>query len=112
MVCSSNISKVATPPCCYASTLLGRLSTRCWNTGDLVPFTHKSISEVRHRCWAIRPGSQSAFQLSPKVFDGVEVRALCRQVKFFHHDLDKPFLYRPRFVHRGTVMLKQERAFP
>ena len=31
----------------------------------------------------------------------VEVRALCRPVKFF----DKPFLYGPCFVHRGIVML-------
>jgi hypothetical protein len=27
------------------------------------------------------------------VFDGVEVRALCRPVKFSHTDLDKPILY-------------------
>ena len=60
----------------------------------------------------IRPGSQSAFQFIPKLFDGVEVRALCRLVKFFHTDLNKQFLYGPRFVHRGIVMLKQERAFP
>jgi hypothetical protein len=45
------------------------------------------------------------------VIDGVEVRALCRPVKFFHTDLDKPFLYGPRFVHGGIVMLKQETAF-
>ena len=55
---------------------------------------------------------QSAFQFIPKVFDGVEVRALCRPVKFFYTDLDKPFLYGPHFVHRSIVMLKQERAFP
>ena len=60
----------------------------------------------------IRPGPQSAFQFIPKMFDGVEVRALCRPVKFFHTDLDKFFLYGPRLVHRGIVMLKQERAFP
>ena len=51
-------------------------------------------------------------QFIPKVFDGVEVRALCRSVKFFHNNLDKPFLYGPHFVHQGIVMLKQERAFP
>ena len=48
----------------------------------------------------------------PLVFDGVEVRALCRPVKFLHTNLDKPFLYGPHFVHRCIVMLKQERAFP
>jgi hypothetical protein len=38
--------------------------------------SHKSISEFGHWCWAIRHGSQSAFQFIPKVFNGVEVRAL------------------------------------
>ena len=70
--------------------------------GDLLPFSHKSISEV----------GRPAFKCIPKVFDGVEVRALCRPVKFFHRDLDKPFLYGPRFVHGIIVMLEQERAFP
>ena len=59
----------------------------------------------------IRSGSQSAFQFIPTVFDGVEFRVLCRPVKFFHTDLNKPLLYGPHFVHRGIVMLKQERAF-
>ena len=57
------------------------------------------------------PGSQSAFQFIPKVFDWVEVRALCRPVKFFHSYLDKPFLYGPHFVYWGIVILKQERAY-
>jgi hypothetical protein len=52
------------------------------------------------------------FQFIPKVFDGVEVKALFRPIKFFHTDLDKPFMYGPGFVHGGIVMLKQERAFP
>ena len=52
------------------------------------------------------------FQFIPKVFDGVEVRALCRPLRFFHTDLVKPFLYGPQFVHGGIVMVKQERAFP
>uniref|UniRef100_A0A8K9WR88 [histone H3]-trimethyl-L-lysine(9) demethylase n=1 Tax=Oncorhynchus mykiss TaxID=8022 RepID=A0A8K9WR88_ONCMY len=46
------------------------------------------------------------------LFNGVKVRAMCRPVKFFHIDLNKLFLYGPRFVHGGIVMLKQERAFP
>ena len=61
---------------------------------------------------AIRPDSQSAFQFIPNLFDGVEVKALCRPVKFFHTDLNKPFLYGPRFVPGRIDMLKQERAFP
>ena len=60
----------------------------------------------------MRRDSQSAFQFIAKVFDGDEVRALCRPVKVFHTDLDKTFLYGPCFVHVGIVMLKQERAFP
>ena len=47
---------------------------------DLLPFSHKSISEVGHWCWAIM---QSEFQFIP---DGVEVRALYRPVKFFYTD--------------------------
>jgi hypothetical protein len=57
-------------------------------------------------------GAQLVFQFIPKVFDGVEVRALCRPVKFFLTDLDKPFMYGPRFVPEATVMLKQKKAFP
>jgi hypothetical protein len=60
----------------------------------------------------IRPGSLSVFQFIPKVLDGVEVRDLCRPVKFFHTNLDKPFLYEPRFVHRGIVMLNRKGPSP
>ena len=48
------------------------------------------------------------FQIISKVFEGVEVRVLCRRVKIF----DKPILYGLRFVHGGIVMLKLEKAFP
>ena len=97
-----------------ASTLLGRLFTRCWNiaAGTCFHSSHKSISEVGHRCWAIRPGSQSEFQFISNMFNGVEFRALCRPVMFFHTDLEKPLLYGPHFVHGGIVLLKQEMAFP
>lgn len=46
------------------------------------------------------------------VLVGVEVRALCRPMKFFHSTPGKLFLYRPCFVHGGFDILKQERAFP
>ena len=59
----------------------------------LLPFSHTSISEVCHWCWAIRPDSQSAFQFIPKVLYRVEIRVLCRPVKFFHNDLNKSFMY-------------------
>ena len=46
--------------------------------------------------------------LSQRCSNGV--RALCGKVKFFHTDLDKPFLFGPRFVHGGIIKLKPERA--
>ena len=96
-----------------ASTLLGMISTRCWNiaAGTCLHST-TSISEVGHWCRAIRPGSQSAFQFIPKSFDGVEVRALCRPVKFFHTNLNKPFLYGPRFVHCQHCHAETGKGFP
>jgi hypothetical protein len=43
------------PLCCF--TLLVRLSTRCWNIAARTCFHEAtSISEVGHRCWAIRLG--------------------------------------------------------
>jgi hypothetical protein len=45
------------------------------------------------------------------VFEWVAVRALCRPEKLFHTNPNKPFLYGPRFVQGGIVMLKQEKAF-
>ena len=88
------------------------LPRRCSNTAAGTQFIRNSISEVGHWFWPICPGVQSAFQFIPKVFGGVEVRALCRPVKFFHTELNKPFLYGTRFVHRGIVLLKQDRIFP
>ena len=40
--------------------------------------------------------------------NGIQVKATCRPVTFFHTDLGKPFLYGPRFVQGGIVMLKFE----
>ncbi|MCJ8737963.1 hypothetical protein PDJAM_G00030110 [Pangasius djambal] len=54
-----------------------------------------------------RSGVQSVFQFIPKVFSGVEVRALCRTLEFFHSSLHTPCLHGARFVHRGIVMLEQ-----
>ena len=77
------------PLCCYNSLhFSGRLSTRCWNIAAGTCFhSATSVTEVGHWCCAIRPDSQSVVQFIPKVFDGVEVRALCRPVKFFHTEL-------------------------
>ncbi|MCI4391073.1 hypothetical protein PGIGA_G00130010 [Pangasianodon gigas] len=54
-----------------------------------------------------RSGVQSVFQFIPKVFSGVEVRALCRTLEFFHSNLHTPCLHGARFVLRGIVMLEQ-----
>jgi hypothetical protein len=63
-------------------------------------------------CSALDLALQSAFQLIPKVFDGVEVSSLEATVMFFHTDIDKPLLYGPRFVNGGILMLKQETGLP
>ena len=110
----SKIMGINSPPftAITASTLLGRLSTRCWNIATVTCFhLATSISEVRHWCWPITPGSQSVFQFIPKVFSGVEVMALYRLVKFFHTDFHTPFLYGPRIVHSHIVILVQKMAF-
>ncbi|MCJ8730323.1 hypothetical protein PDJAM_G00183060 [Pangasius djambal] len=52
----------------------------------------------------------SALRFIPKVLSGVEVRALCRTLEFFHSSLGKPCLHGARFVHRGIAMLGQMAA--
>jgi hypothetical protein len=51
------------PLCCYNSLHSSGegfpLNVGTLLQGDLLPFSHKCISEVGHWCWAIRPGSQS-----------------------------------------------------
>lgn len=42
---------------------------------DLIPFIHRSISEVQRWHWMFRSGSQSLCSFVPKVSGGVEVRA-------------------------------------
>lgn len=44
---------------------------------------------------------QSMFYFIPNVFSRVEVKALYWPLELFHFRLDKPCLYKPRFVHRG-----------
>lgn len=51
------------------------------------------------------------FQFIPKVFSGVEVNTRCRLLGFLHTKFIKPCVYGPHFVHRGTVMMGQERTF-
>lgn len=80
--------------------------------GDFLSFCHRGISEVGHWCWAIRSGSQSAFQLIPVVLGGVEVSPRCRPIKFPHTKPGKKaFLYKRGFVHSDVVTVKQRRIF-
>ena len=95
---NSILSKVR----CYSSidiitvsSLLGKLLEPACRS--LLQFSLKSISEVGHCCWAIMPGSLSAFHFILKGLDGVEVRALSS--KFFYTKLSKPC-----FVHRVLGM--------
>lgn len=36
-----------------------------------ISVARRSFDRVRHRCWARKPGSQSQFQFTPKVFDRI-----------------------------------------
>ncbi|MCI4387901.1 hypothetical protein PGIGA_G00079600 [Pangasianodon gigas] len=72
--------------------------------------THKLIHTGADVGMSRRSGVQSVFQFIPKVFSGVEVRALCRTLEFFHSNLHTPCLHGARFVHRGIVMLEQDIA--
>lgn len=70
---------------------------------DLCPFSQKSISE--HRCWMRRCGAQLSSPFIPKVLNRVEVRVLCRPLKFFHKSLLIMSLCTP-LMHRNIVMLE------
>ncbi len=85
---NNGCKSAAITPC----ALLGRPFHKILETGcrDSLYLSPKSISEVEHRCWVIRPGLQSVLQFIPKAFNGVDVRALCRPVKFFHTEPGNP----------------------
>ena len=93
-----------------SSTLLRRRSTRCWNiaAGTCILFNSATKASVRSATVRFAVG----VSIHSKDVRWVEVRALCRQVKFFHTNLDKPFLYGPRCKHGCIFMLNQERSFP
>ena len=89
-----------------ASTLLGRCSTR-WGI-----FDHSSRSvfvrshtDVGWKGLALGPCSSSSERRST---GSVEVRILCRLVKFIHTRRSHLRLYGPCSVHWCTVMLEQE----
>lgn len=49
--------------------------------------------EVTHWCQVRSPGTQSAYQFLPKVFGGVELRALCKPLKFSQANHGKPYFF-------------------
>lgn len=79
------------------------LLTKCWNLAGGI------CSQVGDWCWGIRSGSESAFQFILKVFDGVEVSALCRAVNFSTLNWEKHLFM--GYVHGGVVWFKQEKVF-
>lgn len=50
--------------------------------------------------------SPSLFQFTPKVIDAIEVRALCKSVKYFHTPLSQPCLSGRAW---STAILEQKR---
>lgn len=95
-------------PAHITSTLLGTVFTRFWNVAEgiimlLQPQEHY-WSQARYWCQTRWPVVQSAFQLLPKVFRGVEARVLSRPLRIFQANLSKPHLYRTHCVHLGIVM--------
>ncbi len=54
-----------------------------WKCFPILPVEHFEVS-----------GVESPFQLIPKLFDGVEVRAVCGPVKFFHTKLNQPCIWK------------------
>ena len=59
-----------------------------------------------------RLGLDRSRRSNSKVFDGVEVKALCRPVKFFHTNLDKPFLYGPHFCAGWHCLAEKAKGLP
>uniref|UniRef100_A0A0E9WTX1 Uncharacterized protein n=1 Tax=Anguilla anguilla TaxID=7936 RepID=A0A0E9WTX1_ANGAN len=99
--------------CCYNNLRSSgkALYYRCWSTAAGICFHSARSSLVRSGTdWAISPDLHLAFQLIPKVLDGVEVRTLCRPVKFIRTDLYKTISIWTLFCARGYC--HAERAFP
>lgn len=73
---------------------------------DLLPFTTDTRALVTSNT-DVGGGNQV---LLPKVLDGVEVRALCRPVQFFHNILRNPSIYGAGFVHGGHCHVETEKG--
>lgn len=67
---------------------------RFWNVSEFLPFIQKST--VHHSL------VQSWFQFILKVLVRIEVRALCRRIKFFHTKLIQPWMLLCALEHAGA----------
>lgn len=86
-----------------------RLLPRCWTLAVGIcsdSVTRASVKSDTGVGWM--PGSQLVFQFIPKVSDEVELKVMCRSVKFFCNKVRKLCLYGSGFVVSGIFMLKQE----
>ena len=103
-------SPLAAKPAC---TLMLRLSTRCWSIAAGTCFYSATSVLMSLGTDVGRLGLAHSRRSNSSQLCLMGLRSgLCRPVKFLHTDLDKPFMYGPRFVQRGVVMLEEERAFP
>jgi hypothetical protein len=96
-----------------ASTLLGRLSTRSWNiaTGICVHSATRALVRLGTDVgWLVLIHSQCSSS-SQRCSMEFRWRALCRPVKFFHTNLDKPFLYGPHCA-SGQCHAETEKGLP
>lgn len=82
--------------CCFSSPCPASVQTR-WRCDPPLPFRHQNISEVSHRCCAMRPGLPVAFQFTPKASDGVEVRTLVMTCQILPHQTGRT-KHRPQTV--------------
>ena len=96
-----------------ASTLLGRLSIRCWNNAVGTCFYSatramvRSGTDVRGLGLALSRHSNSSQRCSMGLMGSVQARQVLP-----HQSRTNHFCIVFCIVHRGIVMLKQERAFP
>ena len=95
-----------------ASTLLGRLSTRCWNitAGTCVHSATRAL--VMSGTDVGRLGLARSRHSNSKVFDGVKVRARSKQVKFFHTVRQKNISVCTSPCARGHCHAETEKGLP
>ena len=95
----------------YAVTVF--LAPLCWLVWWFLRSTSKhSISHCTNACSVqVSFVKMQSEQFIPKMFDGVEVRALCRPIKFFHTDWQTISVWATLYV-GGIVILKKGKGLP